>query len=457
MMLGHLLFLGLFILALLHWRERVVHVDSALQIFKWVQNGGVEVEAHRYTAVLPQLVVKLFRLMGAPLPMLLATASAMHVLVSWSIYALAAHMLRVPWVAAAAAMAAVLCTRLTFYGIVLEANYLTSYPFLLAAVVAGPLVQGTRGSMALAMAALLMVLLVHPLGFLVAGYVLLVLALTHPSVRIACVALAGVALLWGIVGRSLLPPSGYESGLYDAALKGWGDPASWSASPALDFLVRHSWRDTALYLPAWALLALTIVVLLGRRAWHLAIVVGAGSVGLVMLNIVTYQQGETAMMMEKNFLPLAALIALPLMHEVARRHPRTRVAAFLGFALVLFVQFRVISFASRPVGERYAAIERLVHDQRELGVTKAIVPPDELSRRGIGVTWALPFETLLVSALEGREQQVTAVSADHASGIERTTGLYLMPWTMDLPLDRLDGRYFIPAEGPYRYLHQRDR
>ena len=49
-LIGHLLFIGLAILAILHWRERVVHVDSAYQIFKWVQKGGVEVEAHRFGA-----------------------------------------------------------------------------------------------------------------------------------------------------------------------------------------------------------------------------------------------------------------------------------------------------------------------------------------------------------------------------------------------------------------------
>lgn len=85
-LIGHVLFIGLAILAVLHWRERVVHVDSAYQVFKWVQKGGVEVEAHRFGAVLPQLMVKLLKAMGASLRTLLITASLGHVLVSYGIF-----------------------------------------------------------------------------------------------------------------------------------------------------------------------------------------------------------------------------------------------------------------------------------------------------------------------------------------------------------------------------------
>ena len=58
LILAHLLFAGLLVLAWKHAVARMVHVDSAWQFFQWTQRDGITVEAHRYTAVLPQLLVK---------------------------------------------------------------------------------------------------------------------------------------------------------------------------------------------------------------------------------------------------------------------------------------------------------------------------------------------------------------------------------------------------------------
>jgi hypothetical protein len=99
LLLGHLLFFGLFALAYLHMPTRVVHVDSAFQIFKWIHVPGVGVEAHRFTAVMPQLLVKAVAITGAPLHVLLTVASLAHVLVPYVLFVLIAHGLRLPWIA----------------------------------------------------------------------------------------------------------------------------------------------------------------------------------------------------------------------------------------------------------------------------------------------------------------------------------------------------------------------
>ena len=208
MLVGHLLFFGLFALAAIHYVERTIHVDSAFQIFKWVQLQEVEVEAHRYTAILPQLLVKLGKGLGIGLSGLLLFASIAHVAVVYLIFLLAAYVMRTPWIAVAVSLSAVLCTRLTFYGIVLEANYLLCYPLLLAAVVQGQLLRkpGTVSLVASIMA-LWLVLLVHPVGFLVALAILAWYYLTASGNRKHLLVLVRVALLWGPLGRVIFPPS----------------------------------------------------------------------------------------------------------------------------------------------------------------------------------------------------------------------------------------------------------
>jgi hypothetical protein len=451
--LGHLLFMGLLVLSVKHDHLRVVHVDSALQFFKWVQQPGLEVEAHRYTAVLPQATVKIARATGAGLEALMLVASVMHVLVAWAVFALCAHVWHRPWVAAACALAAVLCTRLSFYGMVLEANYLLSYPFLVVAWMEGPMRSGPaplRTIVLLLLAALS--LLVHPVGFLVMAYVGAFFLLAAPELRRPALLLVVVSLLWGLLGRLLLPPSGYESSLYQAAVEGLQSPGGLADMHSFEFLAGHSWRDTAHYLPAWLLLLITWGLLAQRRAWWLLLLVFTGTVGYVLLNVVTYHQGETAVMMEKNFLPLATLIALPLIYELARRPRFVQYLALLPFALVLFLKFRDISFASRPMEKRYVAIEGLVADARDRGVRKGIVDEQELRERGIPVDWALPFETMLIASRDGAHASLTLVSASTLVDGAPEHGVYLAPWIHHLPGEALDKRFFSLPEGPYDKL-----
>jgi len=413
LLLGHLLFFGLFALAFIHMPARVVHVDSAFQIFKWIHVPGVGVEAHRFTAVVPQLLVKTVATTGAPLKVLLTVASLAHVLVPYVIFVVIAHVLRLTWIAMALVLAQVLCTRLTFYGIVLEANYLLSYPFLLAAVLSGPLVRSPRPAVLLAaLGALFLVLLVHPVGFLVALFVLVFVRLRNGSAAKWIHALIAVALLWPLVGRLLFPPTAYEADLYSSSNTGLASIGHFFQLPGWRYLVDHSFNYTTSYVPFWCCVLLLFVLQIRRRAYVELGLCLAAIIGYVALNVITYHQGETAMMMEKNFVPLAVFVALPLMLHLEAATTRQRWFAVVPLTFILFIQFRGISFASRPANERLALIQQVVDDCHANGSPKACATPAQLDARGLHIHWAMAFETLLLSSLQGPENSVSVVVRD---------------------------------------------
>lgn len=414
LVLGHLLFLGLFILAYIHALPRTVHVDSAFQIFKWIHIPGVGVEAHRFSAVIPQLLVKLVMFTGAPLQTLLLVASLAHVLVPYALFVIIAHVLRIPWIAMALVLAQVLCTRLTFYGIVLEANYLLSYPFLLAALLEGPLRSSAHPSVLAALViATLLVLVVHPVGCIIALFVLLYHLVRSGAGKWVVRSLLILCLLWPFLGRLLFPPTPYEAGLYTSTGEGIGVALGFFGLPGWRFLVEHTWIHTTHYVSFWCALLTLIILQVRRRAFlELGLVLASVSVYIV-LNVITYHQGETAMMMEKNFVPLATLVALPLLAELWRQSGRARWFAVASFSLVLFVQFRSISFASKPARERMARIQAVVDDCREEGVQKACSRSATLDAQGLHIHWALAFETLLLSSVDGPERSVSVVAGDH--------------------------------------------
>ena len=456
LLLGHAVFLTLLVLGWQHAEVRMVHADSAWQFFKWINVADVQVEVHRFSAVLPQLVVKFLVLCGASLRTLVIAASEAHVLVGYAVFLTCAYGWRAPQAALGCALATVLCTRLAFYGPVLEANYLTCYPFLLL----GWLRTRGEGSglryMLIAVALLLVALVVHPVGWVIMTVLLILQYLQVPAQRPLLRWLLGVCAGWALLGRLLLPPSPYESGLYRAVLANMRDVADWAGWNSVEFLLGHSWAYTTHFLPAWVLMGLVVVALARDRKGPELLVVLLGWIGFILLNMLTYAQGETAVMMEKNFVPLATLVAVPAVGVLMRMRGPWRTACVGLFALLVFVKLRDISFAARPMEERLAGIEALVKDARSQGMPKAVADHDQLVQRGIGVHWALAFETLLCSSLRSPTSSVTVICGQENTGWVRTDGLDLGVFGSAVVPNSLNTFYFNMPTGAYGRLSLTD-
>lgn len=406
--LGHFTFLVLLALAWKHADLRTAFGDSAFQVFKWVNNAGLSVEAHRYAAILPQVAVKLCKALGAGLASLLLVASLAHVLVAYAIFLMCLHVLKAPATAVATLVAAVLCTRLTFYGPVVEANYLLSYPFLFIGMLErhGPVRMTMRQGALLSLTGAL-TLLVHPLGWLLLVFgVLFLWAMQRLLHREAGLLLAGLAAGAGAV-RLLFPPTTYEQGQYGKLFSerlSWATFGEWGSS---EFLWGHTFTLTTNYLPALVLLLLVLGAwwLRGRKLG--AGVLLSGVLGYLTLALVTFRDGDSAIMMDRAFLPLATLIALPAAFLFAELRGRRRIVACAVLALVLFIKLRDISFASRDLRKQYTRIEELVKEVQKQGLAKVDAQQSEMDDRGIRADWALPFTTLLISAREGPYNAIT--------------------------------------------------
>jgi hypothetical protein len=446
LILAHLLFAGLLVLAWKHAVARMVHVDSAWQFFQWTQRDGITVEAHRYTAMLPQLLVKAGMALGLSLGALLVLASVAHVLVGLGVFLVCAHLLKAPRAALACALATVLCTRLAFYGPVLEANQLTAYPFLLLALLERYPAPWAWHHRALALVLLAPPLLVHPVGWAVMAAALAFLFAWSPGQRRELGWLMAACLVWGLAARVVLPPTAYEAGLYGSLARAAGDGGPGGAWASWRFLVDHSGCATAHFVPVWTvMLALVVALVRGRRWWVLGVLAG-GWGAYIAVNLATYAGGEHALMMEKNFVPLATLVALPAITVAWGTTGLTRWACLLALALLLFAKFRDIAFAGRPAEQRISALRTALAWSP---ADRLILDHADLQRIGIGVHWALPFETLLITALDGPEKARTAVCATETGVRPGDMDLWLGALGPRFPADRLNGRYYRMGLGGY--------
>lgn len=446
---GHATFITLAALAWKHADLRTTFGDSAYQIFKWVNDAGLNVEAHRYSAIFPQLTVKFFKFLQADLKTLLLVASVTHVLVAYAIFLICLLWLKAPRSAMAAALAAVLCTRLTFYGPVLEANYLLSYPFLFFALLErnGREQLSVRTMMGLVLAATL-TLFVHPLGWLVLVFgTVFFWSVGRIGTPLSAVISIGLFVAAMMV-RFIFPPTAYEVEQYAhlrSAFSGLGVHEHWAS---WDFLLGHTFTLTTNYLPA---LIVFIVVVYGfgkQKERQAAVIVLAGVCGFITLETITFRNGDVAIMMDRAYLPVATLIALPAVHLLWEQRGRWVVLGAGMLVLCLFIKLRDVSFGSRTPGKQLASLEQLMQEMRDHGVSKCMIDKDGLVARGIDANWALPFSSLLISSWEGPARSLIIRSEEGRTGRGLSDEHFSSP-ELDLSTMALDRHYFQLKNGPF--------
>lgn len=423
--LGHGVFLALLVLAWKHTLLRSTFGDTAFQVFKWVSQPGLDIEAHRYTAAVPQICVKAAMYFGPSLSTLLIIASLAHVLVGYGVFLLCAHGWRAPVSALACAMATVLCTRLTFYSPVLEANYLLCLPFLLLgylearARALAPAHADTPApshprTLFTALLLLLIPLVVHPTGWMVMLFCIVFAFALKWTGRGSTIVLVLATLLWPVLSRWILPPTGYELALYDGVLQGlgnFGDLAGWGSWRHLSM---HTFSASTTYLPALLVLLAVLVCWTVSRRYILAGLTLGGALAFILVYLITFHKGDAAVMQDRGILPVATIIALSASALVARvATPPMRMAALVLATAVLFIKLRDVSFASRPFAEQYRATGTLIAQAQAQGVRRGLVDPDLLRDRGIQAGWAFPVEILLRSAAPGSRYGIVLVDANN--------------------------------------------
>ena len=455
LLIGHGVFLSLLALAWKYALVRSTWGDTAFQTFQWISQPGWDIEAHRYTAIVPQAAVKFFALFGPDLRTLLVVGSLAHVLVAYAIYALCAHVWRAPVAAFGCAVAAVLCSRLAFYSPVLEAGYLLSYPFLLIGFVehhAGvdrlPWWKVLVGLLLLWVA-----LTVHPVGWMVMLFCVVFMYALGWLRKGMFVRLTLLTALWPLIARWLFPPTGYEQEQYDAVSKGFQKLGSFASWGSWQFLSIHTMGSSNTYLPA--LIVLVLVVsgwAIQRKAWY-AFLTLAGSMAYVAVFLVTFHTGNSAVMQDRGVLPLATILALPAAACMVRLgQPRARPPVLLLAALVLFIKVRDVSFASRSFVDQYRVTKELIALAADQGIDRAVVDCQRIRELGVEIAWAFPVETLLRSAVEGPDQGRVLVCSDQLpdAKILSSGGLEVIGMTWDT--DRNGNHYFRQTGAPYRNL-----
>jgi hypothetical protein len=135
-----------------------------------------------------------------------------------------------------------------------------------------------------------------------------------------------------------------------------------------------------------------------------------------MLIALTYYKGESGLMIETYLPPIGLFTAVVFVHHFSK--VTARQVFLILTCWLLFVSCRNIFLASSLQTERTNYLERLIDYGRTLPNKKYVIDDKNIPIDLVKVPWALPLETVLMSALN--EQQGTVSFAIRAEGQDLT-------------------------------------
>jgi len=373
--------LSLFLLATLFAWERTLYADSAFTLFN-VLNGFPAVEHFRYTQFLNLLPAQLGVLLHLPIH-----AVAMILSLTPLLWAFAAT-----WYSTFQLKNTHWC--FYFMGIFLvtgpEFQFLGTAEMILALIFGGLFAMETRKSMIFLWA--ILAYLAHP-GILPA---LLAASLFQKQINFHLIAIS----LSVVLKLLLIPTSGYENQILSNLLNISNVFNSWG----------WHYFYTSL-LGGWALPYLVVflgglVAFSGRQRWLYLV----SSILTAFFITYLYQDGDSDMMMQKSYAPLWLILSFPLL--LSEKNHLLKTLLLFSF---IWGCFYIVKHSKFHLNRQSELKKSMVAYEQS---TKVMAHNQRFDPNTYGVSWAIPYETLIYSTYLNREKPITFCLADSSTILE---------------------------------------
>lgn len=450
---GHLGFLILIALSIVLAPERVLFVDSAAQLFEMIQHGSFAIYDHRYTMAITQLLPLLGIKLGLPLPLLVVLYSVAAPLLGYLAFLLLAYRVKdIPL--ALFLLLPMLCIRHTFFHAISESFSLMIYATLLLALLRHP-AHSWLYLLGVVVATLACVFM-HPIGMFFVLFLLgyhLVDNRLHPTVALW----VGVAtLMIAVVVRSTMI-SGHDASF----LPTWGDVCYAFAHPLQLSVLRGLVGRWYLYMIPLLCYCWATYCQLRQRQWLQLGYYLLFNICFIVMSVVVYRNEGGNIAIERAWLPIAFFAGVPAVVGMRRAASADESAVFCGrftplpciIGIILFaVAMTDIVHTSRDYRARLEGLQEIVERGRREGHRKLVAPQQEY--QWPVQSWAVAFETMIISSLDGPDGTVTLYLEeeepfDESNPDYSVTDAYLaVPWNRLWHYSTLNSRYFrLPEQG----------
>ncbi|MEI6435812.1 MAG: hypothetical protein WCP32_13280 [Bacteroidota bacterium] len=464
-LIGQLMFLVLFILAIIFYLERTIFVDPCYAVFNILYYCDYISEAGRYAAVIPQTLALLAIKMNLPLKVILGIYSFSFILLYYLIFLVIAYVFKLDRIALAVPLVLLLGVKYSFFWISTETHQalvytILFYSFLTWSLTFRPGIVTSLIRLIFATGILLLCFYSHPVSLFTVLFVLGFFVTDNKLwLKPDGYILGAVIIILSIIKFMNGVSTGYESFYF----KGFG--AFFErfgyilGSESLKFL-----KDQILNIYLFPL-----ILFLGTTAWYIVmkqyLKLAYYLVSLTLFAIIlftTFDIWYYPFIQEKNLMGLNIFILIPFLKDVIFTTKKKKLIAqgFLILALI-FAGFHII-IASFFYKDRLAYINNLINSARRYPEKKFIISETMVDRDRLNVNWALATETLMLSSLEGPDSSVSIYINDQYGKIKEGANLndsllfICAPWAKELDIRRLNKRYFNLEHSAYRILSEND-
>lgn len=456
LLLGHLSFAVLFILSILFYKERILFADSAFQFFKIVNFEKINIEASRYGAILPQLPVLLAIKLGVNLKWLTLIYSTSFILLYYIVFNICTYLLKNIVGGLAIVLTLILCISQSFFHPVTETHQSLVFSVLLYSILEYKGFRHTIFQYSLAVFVIAISFFAHPIALFptifIIGYVIIdnnQIKSLKPYLLFIFIGILAVCKI------SLTKENSYEGNFFSQLLN----------SPSLIFNIQKAYsthfllnRIDGLYLGLTLLEILLVIIFTLKKQWKKLIWQFVSVLSFLLITLLTYYNGDSEILMERAFMPLALFISIPFLVEIWQNFKKQMVFKTIILSIVIFISINRIVNQGRQFQTRTEFNKELLAKTAHFPNRKFIIDESELSQHAI-TFWSNSFESLILSTIteDIPSQTIYATqNSDQLSKYTKEPNLFFLgaDFWLEWKIEDLNAKYFsLPTDLPYKKIN----
>ncbi len=448
----HIPFVVLFVMAVTLYQERLF-VDSGYYIFRVINGGFFWIEHDRLVLAFSQILPLCALWLNAGLKTILIGYSIGHVLYFYLLFFIALFLLKDMWAALGIILIQVLGIIFTFFTPQFELYYGAGLLFLFYSFLSKRVIH--KWNIVLLVVLEVLILTSHPMNFMLLLFVLCFDFVTNDNKYQKHYTFLLLILLAGIIFK-FLTLSEYEHGKIFFHLN-FTKNRQYLNLLNMAYLVELIRFLVSYYIDVVVLLIINILFYFKAREYGKLMLLSAFSMGYIVLINITYDAVEPGRYIEQLYFPLVIIVILPFLYDVFRRMSHKFFPAILLTVIVIYRLFLIIDH-SIPFQQRALQITRLTAHCQQLDGSKFMFKEKNIRRSYSMLNWSYPIETILLSALEGKEKAVTLINEKdfrYCSDNKSLTKEYFIFRSKEIyPDSYLNASYFNLAPAVYRPLNQ---
>ncbi len=447
----HLPWLVLFALATYLYKARIF-ADSGYYFLQFVNNQSFWIELQRIVLGISQIIPLIGIWLGLEMKYILLLYSLGNVIFFYILFLFVYYGLRDRRSGLLIILAQTIGIVYSFYTPMFELYYGVSLLITFYAIWRLPF---RYRSLYILLILQVLILLSHPLAFMLFIYVLLYdfRKEKHKPFKFY---LPVILVFIGVLVFKYFTLSEYES-----AKLGWQFNYA-ENKRYLQFLNPEFYRTIGLFMLRYyfeilAAFIVVIIMLINRKQWfRLLLVTGTFIAYTFLVNSANTLDGSRYI--EQVMFPYVPIVFIPLIYGFSSkgRQGRHNLAVLIISLLIVYRLFIIYS-GSEMFVKRTAQMEQLIETARQKGGSKFVVSEAIVDHQYTQFNWSYPIETLLLSAIDGNDLTVTIVPEEdfyfENNGEKVKANQFIFRRWDIKDISWLNQKYFHLDIGPYRTLN----